>query len=106
MDKRIVLDDDGVPIVNYGYVENIFIGKQRNPVTVCNTTEKYYSDYIDNNSSKAKVLFMNCAEWLVNNSKEYNNYKLLEYNFPWPRYNIKPPWRSGLAQGLAIQILI
>ncbi|RMF31408.1 MAG: hypothetical protein D6752_02240, partial [Candidatus Nitrosothermus koennekii] len=105
-DKRITFDDEGVPIVNYGYVDGVLIGKQQNPVFVCNIADKYYKDYADNRSNKSRMLFLNCARWLVNNARSYGSYKILEYHFPWPKYNIKPPWRSGMAQALAIQVLI
>jgi D-glucuronyl C5-epimerase-like protein len=31
---------------------------------------------------------------------------ILQYEFPWPCYNIESPWRSGMAEALAIQILL
>lgn len=34
------------------------------------------------------------------------NYSLLEYNFPWPPYNLTPPWRSAMTQAVALQALI
>ncbi len=57
----------------------------------------------------SKQTVINCANWLVNNIKEKNNNNLLyyvwEYDIPLPFYNLQPPWISGMAQGLGIQVL-
>jgi len=103
---RIVLDDDGVPSVNYGIVEGINIGIQRNPVTISHYVIKYYDRFKTNKDQKSKKLLINCANWLAENAKLHDDYAILEYQFPWPRYDLKKPWRSGMAQGLAIQALI
>jgi heparosan-N-sulfate-glucuronate 5-epimerase len=42
----------------------------------------------------------------VANAINYGNYSILEYDFPWPIYNMTPKWRSGMAQGQAIQALV
>ena len=102
---QTILDERGVPIVDYGYVSGVYIGKQRNPVTVSQKALEYYENY-EKGDENQKYLFLNCADWLVNNSIPYDNYLILEYRFPWPIYNMTPPWRSGMAQGKAFQVLI
>ena len=61
------------------------------------TKEEQYFEY-----------FKNCADWLVNNLKfkTFNNltYGVWEYDYPWS-YGLKPPWISGLAQGVGVQVL-
>jgi len=103
--KKIILDDSGIPMVNYGYTYGIYIGKQRNPVAISQKALYYYELYEEGNES-CRQLFLNCADWLVNNSVQYDNYAILYYRFPWPIYNMTDPWRSGMAQGEAIQVLI
>jgi len=102
---RIILDASGVPIVNYGYVEGVYIGEKRSPVAVSQKAMSYYENYEEGNQSQ-KQLFLNCADWLVNNSTPNGNYTILEYKFPWPLYNMTSPWRSGMAQGIALHVLI
>ena len=102
---KIILDNSGIPIVDYGYLDGICIGKQRNPVTISQTAIRYHDNYRKNRDNKSRELFLNCSNWLVDNALPYGNYKILEYKFPWPRYNLTPPWRSAMAQGQAIQVL-
>lgn len=96
---KIVYDSLGVPFVDYGYVEGIYVGKQRNPLTVSQRAIEYFE------SGKRKE-FINCANWILGNSKSFGDYYILEYNFPWPIFNLTPPWRSGMAQAQAMQALI
>lgn len=100
-----ILDDLSVPIIDYGSVDGIFIGKQRNPVIISSAALSYFENY-ENGDESSSQLFLNCADWLVNNSVIYGNYSILEYEFPWLIYNMHPPWRSGMAHGMAIQALI
>lgn len=97
---EIEYDENGVPLINYGSE----LGLQRNPVYVSAQALSYHNEYLKGNLT-CKKLFLNCANWLVNNSIEYDNYSLWEYNFYWEPYNMKPPWRSGMAQGLGVQVL-
>ena len=102
--SNILLDDSGIPIVDYGYIEGIYIGEQRNPVAICQKAFEYLEDYEEGNESSRR-LFLNCVDWLVDNSVKHNNYAILEYRFDQPVYNMTSPWRSGLAQGQALQVL-
>jgi hypothetical protein len=51
------------------------------------------------------ITLSNNANWLVKNAKSFGNYSILEYKFPFARYDMEPPWRSALAQGKAIEAL-
>lgn len=101
--STIKLDNSSIPLVNYSKLGGIYIGLQRNPITVAH--EALYLSKKDGGTS-SKQPFLNNANWLVDNAKRYGNYSILEYNFPWPPYNLKAPWRSGLAQGEALPVLI
>lgn len=96
---RVKVDEKGIPVVDYGD-----LGEHRNPVTVANYALKYYEEYKLGNEN-AKQLFLNCAEFLANNLVDKGNYSVWEYNFPLSIYNLTPPWRSAMAQGLGIQVL-
>jgi heparosan-N-sulfate-glucuronate 5-epimerase len=101
------IDNSKIPIVDYGYVNGIYIGPQRNPISVAHKANddylsfKEYPNYIE-----AKQSLINNANWLVDNAARRGNYSILEYKFPWPPYGLKPPWYSAMAQGQAIQALI
>ncbi len=104
--KNRILDDKGVPYIQYGFVDGIYIGKQRNPVTISQEAINHYEKFSKTKDEKLKRLVINNADWLVENSIEKNDYAILEYNFPFPVYDFKKPWKSAMAQGQAIQALI
>lgn len=102
---EITLDNSGVPIVDLGYIDGIYVGKQRNPVTISQKAFVYDEEYRGGNES-ARQLLLNSADWLVNNAVQKDNYTIWEYNYSFATYyNMTPPWRSGLAQGQGIQAL-
>jgi hypothetical protein len=104
-DIKYMTDDAGVPLVDYGYIDGVYIGVQRNPVTIERKALQYYEAY-EKGYEEDRQLFLNCADWLVNNSVQYKSCAVLEYEFPWSYGNMTPPWRSGMAQGMALQVLI
>lgn len=103
--KGILLDKAGMPMFDYGYTDGVYIGIQRNPVHVSQQAFKYWDEF-QNGDEKSRELFLNCADWLVDNAVLRDNYTVWEYNFPWPDRNLTPPWISGMAQGLGIQVLV
>jgi len=103
--KGIILDSAGVPMSDYGYTDGVYIGIQRNPVHISQQAFKYWDEF-QNGDVRSKELFLNCANWLVDNAVLRDNYTVWEYRFPWPDRNLTPPWISGMAQGLGIQVLV
>lgn len=101
---NIIYDNSGVPIVDYGYTGGVFIGEQRNPITISQQAFAYEKCYRNGNKSCMR-LFLNSTDWLVENAVQYDNFTVWEYDFPWTKYNMTPPWRSGMAQGHGIQAL-
>ena len=101
------LDYYGVPSVYYTTIsDGKEIGFQRNPVTTAIQANEFYENYKSNNNQSSKTYFLNNVNWLVNNAVPKENYSLLQYNFPLPIYNLKAPWFSAMAHGLAIQVII
>lgn len=101
----ISADTEGIPLVDYGEIDGVFVGIQRNPVTVCQTALDHWDNF-QKGEQAAKNLFLNCANWLINNAVERADYRVLEYNFPLVSYQMKPPWLSAMAQGQALQVLV
>jgi heparosan-N-sulfate-glucuronate 5-epimerase len=93
-------DEKGIPFVIEGT-----IGKQRNPTIVCNKAFFYYDKFVQGDTSQW-VLFLNCADWLIENSTNDEGFSVLNYNYDWPVNKMVSPWRSGLANGLALQVLV
>lgn len=102
---KLIIDDEGIPLVNYGFIDVKYVGEQRNPVTISHKIFDYYTDFKKTGNKTAKQYVINNANWLVSNSKIHGNYSILYYNFSWPTYEMPNPWRSGMAQGLALRAL-
>jgi heparosan-N-sulfate-glucuronate 5-epimerase len=94
------LDDKGIP-----YLIDNKVGKQRNPVIVCNQALAYYDRFKEGDSTQ-RILFLNCANWLIENSTTKNGFTVLPYNYNWSIYNMVSPWRSGLTNGVSLQVFI
>ncbi|WP_144728295.1 D-glucuronyl C5-epimerase family protein [Candidatus Nitrosocosmicus arcticus] len=103
---KIFYDKNNVPLVDYGVMSSIDIGKQYNPITISHNASKYYNEYIKNNNETSKGYFLNHVNWLVNNSVQKDNNTFFVYDFPFPPYYLKAPWYSAMAQGAAIQPLL
>lgn len=119
------LDEQGIPRLRYTR-----LGKELyyNPVYVAIYGLYYYDRWQQNGEnayflryyrvypphvledSRWLELFLATADWLVENQQVRDwgglKYGVYEYDFPWDIYNLRPPWRSAMAQGLAIQVLV
>lgn len=102
----VMIDEDGVPIVNYGTIDGTFIGHRRNPVFTSMAALEYYKDFKTSGNDAARQNFLNNADWLTKNAVRIGNYSIYEYDFLWPVYNLSAPWRSAMAQGLALQVMV
>lgn len=93
-------DEKGIPFLIEGK-----IGRQRNPMTICNKALSYYENAMNGDSSQF-IPFLNCANWLADSLSNRNDFSILSYNYNWPVYNMVAPWRSGLANGVSLQVFI
>lgn len=104
---EILIDEYGIPILDYGIINEIPVGKQRNPITISTHALSHYDDFIITGNETSKNFLLNNADWLIENMVIHQNYSILEYNFPYPPTNMpESGWRSGMAQGVALQALV
>jgi len=121
-------DMNGVPLIRYPNLGNKYY---YNPVYVGIYGLYYYDKWQKNgennyfldlyliynlyppkysNNIKWQKDFISCANWFVENIqiKIWNNvkYGVYYYNFSWPKYELNSPWISGMAQALAMQVLV
>lgn len=89
----VEVNDSGIPSLIYRDV-----GRQLNPLTVAYFALKYYGE-------GKKSLFLNCANWLVNNLYEKGLFSVWKYDFPERTYHLMPPWVGGMAQARGSQVL-
>ncbi|MEP0825057.1 MAG: hypothetical protein HRF40_06200 [Nitrososphaera sp.] len=104
-DPKLVPDDKGVMMYNYGGK----IGKVYNPKVVAVEGLRYYHNWrYAHSGDKARESFLNSADWLVDNAMLKRNGKCImwEYDFPWMFYGgIRPPYASALAQAEGAELL-
>ena len=99
------IPEDGIPIVDYGTIQKEYIGNQIVPIAVCQTALEHYDNFKAGNSLSYDK-FLNCADWLLINSTTTDIGEIYYYNFPFPLYDMTDPWRSAMAQGQALQVLV
>jgi hypothetical protein len=97
-------DERGIPLVRYGGLAGDIREPQRNPVTVGHYALQY-ARRLSAGDTTATTFFWNCADWLVENATVHGHWATLEYRFPFPQYHMTTPWRSGMAQGRALEVL-
>jgi hypothetical protein len=97
---KYIYDKNGVPFYNYGHN-----GFQRNPLFIAQEVTYHIEDYLSKANENSKNIALSNANWLVENATPRGNYSILYYNFPFASYDVKPPWRSALAQAKAVEAL-
>lgn len=97
-------DNDGVPMLDY----KGNIGIQYNPNAVAQYALGYYDLFIDTGEPKYKQIFLEQAEWFLKDMRIINgDIGLWEYKFDFEYHKgLKAPWRSALAQGQGISVVV
>lgn len=95
----IKVNNDGIPVVNYGYRDGIYIGEAMSPLAVAAAAIDYYDEFIESGDEEAKNYFLNCINWLNTSKIDTGECYLWAYDFPDPGYGITEKYYSSLAQG-------
>jgi len=97
-------DDSGIILLNYHGT----LGLQYNPNAIAQQALGYYDKYLDNQRQQDKDAFLIQANYFLKHGRMVKDDILLwEYNFPFEmRNHLSAPWRSALAQGQAISVLL
>ena len=97
-------DNDGVIMLNY----HGSLGLQYNPNAIAQQALGYYDQYLDKPDQETLNAFLTQANYFLKHGRIVKDGVLLwEYNFPFEMRNyLLAPWRSALAQGQAISVLI
>lgn len=100
---KVIVDSNGIPMVNYTVCNNIDAGEQYLPTTISIYARDYYQEYKRTNDPAIRKNFFNCIHWLANHLTYYNDVAFYEFNWQQPFYpSVGVPWRSGLSSGMAI----
>ena len=95
-------DTQGIPEVEYGTLNGVYIGTMRNAVQVGDAAIAYYQQRRD---PALRARFLACADWLVDHADVHGDAAWYVERFPWPAYHLSAPWRCGLAEGRALSAL-
>jgi heparosan-N-sulfate-glucuronate 5-epimerase len=87
-------DNDGIPVANY-----LNAGFQYNPTRIASYALAHYSRYQFDDKPESKSVFLNTANWFLNEKNARFEYK---YNYD----QLKAPWISCMAQGQGISVLV
>lgn len=102
---KVYKDSLGVPYINYFSITGKHIGIQRNPTSGSFAADEYFAKIVGENTNNGeKQKFQNCVNWICENAELEDSCLYLTYKFDWV-YNLKPNWKSAMAQGMAIKTL-
>ena len=98
------VDSNGVIMLNY-YGR---LGLQYNPNAIAQQALGYFDRYLETKNQEDKNAFLVQANYFIKHGRVVSdNILLWEYNFPFEMRNyLFAPWRSDLAQGQALSVLI
>lgn len=109
------VDENGVPIVDYGRRLGRTIGRRRNPTTVAmlglkatNSTSLVGLPEFDTTGDELlpHVSVERMARSLLDSSVDRGEYMVFHLDFPWPIYLLTPPWTSCLSESFGGMFLI
>lgn len=106
LQESLIYDGLGIPYVDYGFIYGIYIGRQRNPVTISQKSWMWLNLFESTGDVYYYNYFFNCVQWLIDNAKAFNEGLILPYKFEYPPYGLKPEWYSAMAQGQAIETMV
>ena len=97
-------DQAGIPLLDYHGA----IGLQYNPTAIAQYGLGNYNLFRRTGDQERRRKFLSAADWMVSNLERssagvwvWNHYFDFEYRTP-----LKAPWRSGLAQGQGVSLLV
>jgi len=97
-------DDRSIPMLDYRGA----LGLQYNPIAIAQYGLGNYNLYRRTGEESRRERFLGVADWLIANLEEMpGEVKVWNHHFDWEyRDTLKAPWRSALAQGQGISVLV
>ncbi len=104
---KTFLDENGVPTFTTKTISGDNLGQQRNIIIIYRVANQFYNDFLKNGNETSKKLFLNNANWLLENTLKMENYSIYEYPYVHPgSYNLPSGWHDSLAQGRIINVML
>jgi hypothetical protein len=97
-------DSDGVPLLDYRGE----IGLQSNPIAIAQYGLASYNRFLSAGDPDARAAAIRAAGWMVRHLESApGQVPVWQHHFDWPyRQVLRAPWRSGLAQGCGVSLLV
>jgi len=103
--SKVIVDDKGVPYVDYAELKGYTAGKQYNATIVCNYANDYYQQYKESGDKDQYQKFFNCVGWLKKELTYLEDAALFIFQWRQPWYDsVGVPFTSGMTSGLAINV--
>ncbi|QSZ67856.1 hypothetical protein RJ40_10275 [Methanofollis aquaemaris] len=100
------IDNNGVPYVDYGNKQGVFVGTQRNPLTIADKANDCYKLYVETKNCQFYNQFLSCVNYLEDLCEWHEDsgrrYVLYPYNFITDKSSQDLPWYSAMAQTAAL----
>jgi hypothetical protein len=93
-----VYDEDGIPMQLYPNKERHY-----NPLFVAREAQRANLQRL---SGEDRQDFVKLTDWLLFNMAQTDSTAVVQYYFPYPKYNQEVPWSSALAQAVSISVLL
>jgi hypothetical protein len=104
---------NGISLIDYDKIFSLYknvsgksFGKNYNITAICQIAIASMQLYLEFNDEKYLKEFEINVNWLFKNSRINDECAYWDYNFYFPSYRLKPPFQSGMAQGLVLSTLI
>jgi len=95
-------DEEGVPLTDYGS----HFGIQYQPVGIAHYALGNWNLFLETGKHQYKEQFLTIADWFCENLVIKQSFGVWEYRFDYPRFHLKAPWPSAMAQGSGISVLL
>lgn len=97
-------DAQGIPLLDY----RGRLGRQYNPIAIAQYGLGHYNLWAQRGDGASRAAFLQTADWLANGLEAGpGGLRFWHHHFDWPyREVLRAPWRSGLAQGQGISVLV
>jgi len=114
-EPRLGVDEDGLPVVDYGRRFGTMIGRKRNPTTIAivglkaiNSASLVGLPEFDKTGDEilSLVSVERMARWLFDSSVDRKEYMVFHIGFRFPSYFLVPPWKSCLSEGFGGMFLV
>ena len=95
-------DEEGIPLTDYGAQ----FGIQYQPVGIAHYALGNWNLFLETGKERHRDEFLKISDWFCENLAIKGSFGVWEYLFDYPRFYLKAPWPSAMAQGQGVSVLV